>query len=211
MTSINNAGDDNFLSVNSKAGKSVLFDKAHALEFQSVIKVRNFGGEDTGVDEDPDEIWSFPIGWNRKIDPTTGLANEPIDLRFLSNSIMTAKYTCLNFVPFNLCFQLSKGPNIYYLFMSVLQMIPAITNSGGSPTNMPPLVGLMIVSMVKDFLEDKRRRAGDEQENNRLSVLVEPNHSSLSVNKNKQNQLSEPLMDDSSTYQHVPWKHLKIG
>ena len=102
----------------------MLFNKANLNEFQSTIKVRNFGGDAEAEAENPDEIWSFPIGWNRKIDPETGVAKEPEVERFLSNSIMTAKYTCFNFVPFNLCFQLTKGPNIYYLFMSALQMIP---------------------------------------------------------------------------------------
>ena len=44
-----------------------------------MVKVRNFGGDDNGEDEDPDDIWSFPIGWNRKIDNETGLAKEPED------------------------------------------------------------------------------------------------------------------------------------
>ena len=69
-----------------------------------MVKVRNFGGDDAGEAEDPDDIWSFPIGWNRKIDNETGLAKEPEDQRFLGNAIQTAKYTCWNFVQFNLCF-----------------------------------------------------------------------------------------------------------
>ena len=64
---------------------------------------------------------------------------------------------------------MTKGPNIYYIFMSALQMIPQITISGGSPTNLPPLLFLMLVSMVKDFVEDKRRRAADEVENCRVA------------------------------------------
>lgn len=47
--------------------------------------------------------WNFQIGWNRNVDPETGAASgEPRDARFLSNAISTAKYTCLNFVPYNL-------------------------------------------------------------------------------------------------------------
>ena len=65
---------------------NLLFANATA-EFQSVVKVRNFGGEAGGEEEDPDDIWSFPIGWNRKIDNETGLSKEPQDMRFLSNAI----------------------------------------------------------------------------------------------------------------------------
>ena len=58
---------------------------------------------DFGDDDENSDAWQFSIGWNRKIDPETGLPmNEPTDQRFLSNRISTAKYTCLNFVPYNL-------------------------------------------------------------------------------------------------------------
>ena len=70
-------------------------------------------------------------------------------------------------------------------------MIPQITISGGSPTNLPPLIFLMLVSMVKDFLEDKRRRAADELENCRITKLAEPNNSGSAVNAEKKQQLSE--------------------
>ena len=165
-----------------------------------MVKVRNFGGDASGAEEDPDDIWSFPIGWNRKVDGDTGLTKEPQDLRFLSNAISTAKYTCFNFVPFNLCYQLTKGPNIYYIFMSVLQCIPQITISGGSPTNLPPLLFLMLVSMVKDFVEDKRRRAADEVENCRITQLAEPNDLNHAKTKQgKKAQLAESLLDKTSS------------
>ena len=84
----------------------------------TIRKVRDFSNDANETDgEDP---WTFPIGWNRKLDPATGLPNEPEDPRFLSNNIQTAKYTCWNFVPFNLFHQICKGPNIYYLIICVL-------------------------------------------------------------------------------------------
>ena len=43
----------------------------------------------------------------------------------------------------------------------------------------------MLVSMVKDFMEDKRRRAADEQENCRVTYLAEPMDVSVAVNKGK--------------------------
>ena len=52
-------------------------------------------------------------------------------MRFLSNKIQTAKYTCLNFIPYNFLHQLSKGPNIYYLIITLLQMIEPISITGG--------------------------------------------------------------------------------
>ena len=122
---------------------------------------------DFGTETETDDAWIFSIGWNRKLDPTTGQPNEPRDPRFLSNEIQTAKYTACNFVPYNLLHQLSKGPNIYYLFICLLQMIKPISITGGSPTNAPPLIFLMGVSMLKDCFEDSRRRKADNIENNR--------------------------------------------
>lgn len=120
-------------------------------------------------DDDLDNAWIFPIGWNRKgnVDNL-----EPQDPRFLNNEIQTAKYTRLNFVPLNFFHQVSKGPNIYYLLICVLQMIKPISITAGQPTNAPPLLFLMLVSMIKDYFEDRRRRKDDRKENNRNTILI---------------------------------------
>jgi hypothetical protein len=46
-------------------------------------------------------------------------------------------------------------------------MIPAISITGGSPTNLPPLIFVMAVSAVKDFFEDRVRQKSDAEENDR--------------------------------------------
>ena len=51
-------------------------------------------------------------------------------------------------------------------------MIKPISITNGSPTNLPPLLFLMIVSMVKDFYEDRRRRKSDKVENLRSTIVV---------------------------------------
>jgi len=53
-------------------------------------------------------------------------------------------------------------------------MIKPISITSGSPTNAPPLLFLMSVSMIKDFFEDSRRRKADKMENNRKTILIEP-------------------------------------
>ena len=89
------------------------------------------------------------------------------DERFLHNSIRTSKYTCLSFFPLNLFHQLIKIANLYFLLISGMQMIPKITITESTPTTLPPLLFVMTVSMIKDFMEDRKRRAADEQENSR--------------------------------------------
>lgn len=46
-------------------------------------------------------------------------------------------------------------------------MIPAISNSGGTPVNLMPLAFVVAVSMIKDIFEDKKRHDSDNIENNR--------------------------------------------
>ena len=48
------------------------------------MKKRNFGGDEGGDEENPEDIWSFPIGWNRKAE---SLSKKPKDVRFKSNAI----------------------------------------------------------------------------------------------------------------------------
>ena len=100
-------------------------------------------------------LWEFDIGWNRYINP--GDPDPPMDRRFRPNSIRTSKYTNLTFFPLNMLHQLSKGANIYYIIIIIMQMVKPISITGGSPTNLPPLAMLIAVSMVKDFIEDRRR------------------------------------------------------
>ena len=72
-------------------------EKGRLQRISTIKKVVDYENEDEAAD-----AWTFPIGWNRNVDPATGNAAEPNDPRFLSNEIQTAKYTTLNFVPYNL-------------------------------------------------------------------------------------------------------------
>ena len=49
--------------------------------------------------------------------------------------------------------------------------MPAISNSGGVPTELLPLSFVLIVSMIKDILEDVQRHKSDNLENNK-AVLI---------------------------------------
>ena len=69
-----------------------------------------------------------------------------------TNSIRTSKYTPLSFLPLNLFHQLTKIANIYFIIICCLQMIKPISISGGVPTNAPPLLFVIFVSMLKTGL-----------------------------------------------------------
>ena len=49
--------------------------------------------------------------------------------------------------------------------MMCFQMIPPITVSNGVPTIIMPLGFVVLVSMIKDIIEDSRRHKSDNKEN----------------------------------------------
>lgn len=81
---------------------------------------------------------------------------------FKTNYIQTTKYTLLNFVPKNMLSQFTKLANAYFLMMALLEMVPAISDSGGIPVLMMPLLFVVFVSMIKDAFEDYQRFKSDK-------------------------------------------------
>jgi phospholipid-transporting ATPase len=55
--------------------------------------------------------------------------------------------------------------------IGILQTIKSISNSKGRPVIFIPLSFVVIVSMVKDLLEDVRRRVSDGKENMQKAVV----------------------------------------
>lgn len=87
------------------------------------------------------------------------------------NKIRTSKYTWWNFLPKNLLIQFTKVSNAYFLFILILQVIPPVSISNGSPVILFPLLFVVILSAIKDIIEDRKRKKSDKQENNAI-VLV---------------------------------------
>mmetsp|Transcript_6513 Transcript_6513/g.7813 ORF Transcript_6513/g.7813 Transcript_6513/m.7813 type:complete len:81 (+) Transcript_6513:373-615(+) len=79
----------------------------------------------------------------------------------MSNRVTTTKYTCMSFVPKNIFEQFSKMANFYFLFMTVLQLVPGLQDFYGAATTLMPLCFVVGVSMIKDAFEDNKRRKQD--------------------------------------------------
>ena len=77
-----------------------------------------------------------------------------------------------------------------------MQLIKPISISGGQPTNLPPLLFIMFVSMVKDFVEDRARRKSDAKEND------------AAVEKMTFSQIGDVR---TTSYVTTTWKDLKVG
>lgn len=89
------------------------------------------------------------------------------------NLICTSKYTKLNFLPKNLIEQFSKMANVYFIFISIMQMVPIISITNGVPAQAFPLSVVIVLSMIKDIFEDYKRHKSDHQENCKKALVYD--------------------------------------
>lgn len=106
----------------------------------------------TTADEDPE---AAP---RRIFEVNTVFGEEQLDRKFVSNKVETTKYSCLTFFPKNLFEQFCKMANAYFLFMTVLQLVPGLKDLYGAATTIMPLMLIVAVSMIKDAFEDNKRK-----------------------------------------------------
>ncbi|GFP80645.1 phospholipid-transporting ATPase 1 [Phtheirospermum japonicum] len=94
-------------------------------------------------------------------------------LEFAGNSIRTAKYSILTFLPRNLFEQFHRVAYIYFLVIAILNQLPQLAVFGRGASILP-LAFVLLVTAIKDAYEDYRRHRSDMIENNRLAwVLVD--------------------------------------
>ncbi|SCU82094.1 LAFA_0C09032g1_1 [Lachancea sp. 'fantastica'] len=95
---------------------------------------------------------------------------------FNDNHISTTKYNMATFLPKFLFQEFSKYANLFFLFTSAIQQVPNVT-----PTNRYTTIGtlliVLIVSAVKESVEDLKRAASDRELNDsRAQVFSEQLH-----------------------------------
>ncbi|EIW75489.1 phospholipid-translocating P-type ATPase [Coniophora puteana RWD-64-598 SS2] len=88
---------------------------------------------------------------------------EPI-VQYPRNKVRTTRYTLLTFVPKNLLEQFCRIANIYFLALIIFQLFP-IFGSVSPQTAALPLLFIIVVTGIKDGLEDFRRAQVDEELN----------------------------------------------
>ncbi|KAJ6105080.1 hypothetical protein N7486_003769 [Penicillium sp. IBT 16267x] len=81
------------------------------------------------------------------------------------NKIRTAKYTALTFVPKNVFLQFHNIANIYFLFVIILNFF-SIFGANNPGLNAVPLIVIIVVTAIKDAIEDWGRTVSDNQVNN---------------------------------------------
>lgn len=108
---------------------------------------------------------------------------------YFGNYISTTKYNIATFLPKFLFEQFSKYANLFFLFTSVIQQVPNV-----SPTNRYTTIGTLIVvllvSAIKEIMEDIKRANADKDLNNTKVLVLNPT---------------------SGDFQTKKWTHVKVG
>ncbi|BFZ54053.1 drs2 neo1 protein [Savitreella phatthalungensis] len=112
---------------------------------------------------------------------------------YVDNQINTARYTVYDFLPRQLAFQFSKVANIYFLSVSILQMIPGLSTTG-TYTTIIPLAVFVTLSMAREGYDDLRRHRQDVAENNRDAWVLRYNATATALDWIK-----------------VRWKDIRVG
>lgn len=97
-------------------------------------------------------------------------SGDPI-AKYPRNKVRTAKYTLITFIPKNLLEQFRRVANIYFLLLVILQIFP-IFGATSPQVAMLPLVAILVITGVKDAIEDYRRNVLDNQVNQSVTTKL---------------------------------------
>lgn len=106
----------------------------------------------------------------RRVYANIDLPKEDVDrkgrpkYKYVTNKIVTSKYTLWTFIPKNLFEQFRRAANLYFLFMAVLGMLPFISVNNPILTVLPLSV-VVFFTALKDGIEDRNRHQIDKQFN----------------------------------------------
>jgi phospholipid-transporting ATPase len=92
--------------------------------------------------------------------------------KFMDNHVSTAKYNIATFLPKFLYEQFSKYANLFFLFTAIIQQVPNV-----SPTNqyttIGPLAVVLLVSAIKEAIEDVKRHNSDKDLNRSKAEVLQ--------------------------------------
>ncbi|KAK7266090.1 hypothetical protein RIF29_18730 [Crotalaria pallida] len=112
---------------------------------------------------------------------------EVIQLSYRGNYVSTTKYTAFNFIPKSLFEQFRRVANIYFLIVACVSFSPLAPYTPVSIV--APLLFVIGATMVKEAVEDWKRRKQDIEANNRKVQVYSRNH----------------------TFVETRWKKLRVG
>lgn len=108
-------------------------------------------------------------------EPRTIILNDRVansNYGYGDNHISTTKYNAATFLPKFLFQEFSKYANLFFLFTSIIQQVPNVT-----PTNRYTTIGtllvVLVVSAVKESVEDLKRSNADKELNHSLCDVLD--------------------------------------
>ncbi|KAJ2816962.1 hypothetical protein IWW50_006319, partial [Coemansia erecta] len=90
---------------------------------------------------------------------------------FCTNAITTSQYTLVTFLPKNLSRQFRRVANIYFLVLTILQLI-GYFSVGSRFLTVVPIILVLAITALKDAFEDWRRHITDRHFNETPTRLV---------------------------------------
>ncbi|OZJ06578.1 hypothetical protein BZG36_00602 [Bifiguratus adelaidae] len=118
---------------------------------------------------------SLPNLTRNNSDARTIFVNNPSknqEQKFLHNRVFTGKYTVFTFLPKFLYEEFSKYANLFFLFISGIQQIPGISPTSRW-TTLVPLVIVLIITAVKELVEDWGVHRSDAKANATETTVLE--------------------------------------
>ena len=108
--------------------------------------------------------------------------------------ISTTKYSLLTWLPISLLEQFRRVANVYFLAISILMLIgtyaPTLYSTPLNPySTLATLVFVMMVTSIKEGVEDVARARSDYEENNREVTVIEFDENGKCKEITKSNQL----------------------
>ncbi|KAF7819576.1 putative phospholipid-transporting ATPase 8 isoform X1 [Senna tora] len=100
---------------------------------------------------------------------------EAVQLNYGGNYVSTTKYTAFNFIPKSLFEQFRRVANIYFLVVACVSFSPLAPYTALSIV--APLLVVIGATLVKEAVEDWRRRKQDIEANNRKVKVYTRSHS----------------------------------
>jgi phospholipid-transporting ATPase len=91
-----------------------------------------------------------------------------IDSIYAGNKLNLSRYTFFTLIPKNLFEQFQRSSNIWFLVVSIFQLIPMSLNPTDSWTTILPLSILLLISLVKDAYLDYKLKLKDKAINNQI-------------------------------------------
>ncbi|KAI8376471.1 uncharacterized protein BYT42DRAFT_498686 [Radiomyces spectabilis] len=143
-------------------------DDSHATITEKPIKRSKFR-----LSSVRDLFWKrkqIPDGTPRIVHINSPLLNE--QQKFMGNSVSTAKYNPITFLPKFLYEEFSKTANLFFLFISGVQQIPNISPTSRY-TTVVPLVIVLLITAVKEIVEDFGVHRSDRELNARLCKIFD--------------------------------------